>query len=110
MADVARMRFAYSPLAEVIESLYQLSSGRVSPLHQGWLAVTRDGLRRVDMALLGAVVPANAYLADFLFVAATDAGTIDEQLRLVAESPVTAIRADLEMVWRRSPWRRRPRQ
>ncbi|MGI5213464.1 DUF5937 family protein [Plantactinospora sp. CA-290183] len=101
LADVARMRFAFSPLAEVIESLYQLSSGRVSPLHQGWLEATRDGLRGVDMALLGAVVPAHAYVADFLFAAATDADTIDDQLRLVAGSPVPAIRADLEMVWGR---------
>ncbi|MFI6262965.1 DUF5937 family protein [Micromonospora sp. NPDC051006] len=103
LADVARMRLAFSPLAEVIESLYQLSSGRVSPLHQGWLAATWDGLRAVDMALLGAVVPASAYVADFLFVAATGASTIDDQLRLVAESPVPGIRADLAAVWEREP-------
>ncbi|BCL12550.1 ArsR/SmtB family transcription factor [Micromonospora sagamiensis] len=103
LADVARMRFALSPLAEVIESLYQLSSGRVSPLHQGWLEATRHGLRGVDMELLGAVVPASAYVADFLFVAATDAGTIDDQLRLVAESPAAEVRADLAAVWGREP-------
>ncbi|MCW6003299.1 helix-turn-helix domain-containing protein [Micromonospora sp. CPCC 205371] len=101
VADVARMRFALSPLAEVIESLYQLSSRRVSSPHRSWLESTRDGLRGVDMALLRAVVPAGAYVADFLFAAATDASAIDEQLRLVAETPPARLRADVEAVWER---------
>jgi DNA-binding transcriptional ArsR family regulator len=101
VADVARMRFALSPLAEVVESLYQLSSRRMSSPHRGWVEATRDGLRGVDMALLGAVVPAGAYVADFLFAAASDAGGIDDQLRLVAETPVARIRADVEAVWER---------
>lgn len=99
VADVARMRFALSPLAEVVESLYQLSSRRTSPPHRGWVEATRDGLRDVDMTLLGAVVPAGAYVADFLFEAASDAGGIDDQLRLVAETRADRIRADVEAVW-----------
>ncbi|GLH99401.1 ArsR/SmtB family transcription factor [Phytohabitans aurantiacus] len=103
VADVARVRFALSPLAEVIESLYRLSSRRVSSLHQGWLEATRDGLRGVDMALLTAVVPAGAYVADFLFAAASDPGGIDAQLRLVAETPADRVRADVEAVWGPEP-------
>jgi DNA-binding transcriptional ArsR family regulator len=99
VADVARMRFALSPLAEVVESLYQLSSRRMSSPHRGWVEATRDGLRGVDMALLGAVVPAGAYVADFLFAAASDAGGIDDQLRLVAGTQADRIRADVEAVW-----------
>jgi DNA-binding transcriptional ArsR family regulator len=102
VADVARIRFASSPLAEVIESLYQLSSRQVSPVHQPWWEATRDDLRRVDMALLRAVVPAGGYVADFLFTAASNAGTLDEQLRSVAESPAPGIRADLEALWERA--------
>lgn len=101
VADIARTRFAVSPLVEVIESLYHLASRQVSPLHQGWWDTTRDGLRRVDMALLETVVPASAYLADFLFAAAGRPGGIDGQLQVVAESPVAVIRADLEAVWGR---------
>jgi DNA-binding transcriptional ArsR family regulator len=103
VADVARVRLALSPLAEVIESLYQLSSRRVSPPHRGWLEATRDGLRGVDLALLRAVVPAGAYVADFLFAAASDASAIDDQLRLVAETPADRIRADVAAVWERRP-------
>jgi DNA-binding transcriptional ArsR family regulator len=103
VADVARTRFGYSPLGEVVQSLYQLSSRRVSPLHRPWWDATRQGLRAVDMALLTAVVPAGAYVADFLFSAASHDGGMEEQLRLLAESDPAAIRADLDAVWQRQP-------
>jgi DNA-binding transcriptional ArsR family regulator len=103
VSDVARTRFGYSPLAEVVQSLYQLSSGRVPPLHRPWWEATRDSLRGVDMALLAAVLPARAYVADFLFSAASQPGGIDEQLRLVAESDVAGIRADVAAAWGREP-------
>jgi DNA-binding transcriptional ArsR family regulator len=103
MADVARIRFAFSPLAEVIESLYQLSSGRVAPVHRGWLEATRPGLRDVDMALLRALVPAGAFVADFLFAPASEAAPIEAQLRSVAGTPVAAVRADLAAVWQSAP-------
>src|SRR5687767_10946250 len=95
VSDVARTRFGYSPLAEVVQSRYPLSSGRGPPLHRPWWEATRDSLRGVDMALLAAVLPARAYVADFLFSAASQPGGIDEQLRLVAESDVAGIRADV---------------
>lgn len=103
VTDVARTRFGYSPLGEVVQSLYQVSSRRVSPLHRPWWEATREGLRSVDMALLGAVVPAGAYVADFLFSAASRGGDIDEQLRTLAGTDPEAIRADLEAVWGRRP-------
>lgn len=103
VADVARTRFGYSPLGEVVQSLYQLSSRGISPLHRPWWDATRGGLRAVDMGLLGAVVPARAYVADFLFAAASRGAGMDEQVRLVAESGPAAIRADVEAVWRGRP-------
>jgi DNA-binding transcriptional ArsR family regulator len=104
VADVARIRFRFSPLAEVISSLYQVSSRRVAPVHRPWLESARDGLgRRVDMALLTAVVPAGGYVADFLFAAASDADSLDEQLRAVAETPIPEIRADLAALWASAP-------
>ncbi|MGN9911222.1 DUF5937 family protein [Phytohabitans sp. LJ34] len=103
VADVARTRFGYSPLGEVVQSLYQLSSRRVSPLHRPWWEATRGGLRPVDMELLAAVVPARAYVADFLFRAASQGAGVDGQLRLVAESDPAAVRHELEAVWRGRP-------
>src|SRR6266545_4246933 len=82
--DLERMRFAYSPLAEVAESLYMVNSGRIHRLHRAWFDMAHDGLRRVDMALLRAIVPAP---------------TIEQQLKLVADCPADRLRADLEVVW-----------
>lgn len=101
VADVARIRFGYSPLAEVVQSLYQLSSPGVPALHRPWWEATRVGLRGVDMALLRAVLPATPLVADFLFSSASHPGGIDEQLRLVAETDAAEIRADLAAVWGR---------
>lgn len=103
VADVARMRFGYSPLAEVVQSLYQLSSPRVPAPHRPWWEATRDSLRCVDMALLCAVLPAGSYVADFLFSAASHAGGVEEQLALVAGSDMAGIRADVEAAWGPEP-------
>ncbi len=99
--DLERMRFAYSPLAEVAESLYMVNSGRIHRLHRAWFDMAHDGLRRVDMALLRAIVPApRPHVASFLLGGATDpATTIEQQLKLVADCPADRLRADLEVVW-----------
>ena len=99
-ADLEQMRFAYSPLAEVAESLYMLSAGQIRPMHRAWFAMTRDALRRVDLTLLRAVVPARGSVASFLLSGAADAATsIDQQLRLVADYPSEQLRQDLDVVW-----------
>lgn len=104
VADLERLRFAYSPLAEVAESLHMLSSERIPHFHRGWLEATRPRLDGLDMGLLGEVVPARPNIADFLFVGAADpTTTIESQLRLVAEFPPDRLRADLEAVWRDTP-------
>jgi DNA-binding transcriptional ArsR family regulator len=85
---LARMRFAYSPLAEVAKSLYMINSGTIHPLHRGWYERVRSDLGRVDRELLRAVVPPGGHVAEFLFVGATaTTTTIEEQLQLVAEWP-----------------------
>jgi DNA-binding transcriptional ArsR family regulator len=100
--DLERLRFAYSPLAEVAESLYVLQSGQVPLLHRGWFDHTRTRLRRVDMAVLRAIVPApRPHVASFLLSGAREPSTsIDVQLAAVAECSTARLRADLEVVWR----------
>ncbi len=100
--DLERLRFAYSPLAEVAESLYVLHSGVIPDMHHGWYDKTRPRLRHVDTEVLGAIVPApRPHVASFLLAGAREPGTsIDAQLALVAESPTDRLRADLEVVWR----------
>jgi hypothetical protein len=55
---------------------------------RAWFEMIRHNLRRVDMPLLRAVVPARPIMADFLFHSAADSGTtIERQLKLVAGCP-----------------------
>lgn len=100
-ADLRRMRFAYSPLAEVVESLHMLSCGGPVPeLYRGWFAMTSGRLGQVDMPLLRAVVPPGSETARFLFQGAADSGTtIERQLQLVADYPADRLQHDLGELW-----------
>jgi DNA-binding transcriptional ArsR family regulator len=100
--DLERLRFAYSPLAEVAESLYVLHCGQVPMLHRGWFDQTRARLRRVDTQLLRALVPApRPHVASFLLSGAREPSTsIDVQLAAVARCSMARLQADLEVVWR----------
>ncbi|HZC73166.1 MAG TPA: DUF5937 family protein [Jatrophihabitans sp.] len=100
--DLERLRFAYSPLAEVAESLYVLHSGQIPELHRAWFDKTRSRLSRVDMQTLRAIVPApRPHVASFLLAGACEPSTsIDAQLALVAGLTPQRLRADLEVVWR----------
>lgn len=100
MDDLKRMRFAYSPLAEVAESLYLLHSGQIHFVHKGWYDAVRGSLPAVDTPLLRAVVPARGYLANLLLSGAVDADTsLAGQLECVAACPPDQLRADLEVAW-----------
>lgn len=100
--DLERMRFAYSPLAEVAESLYVLNSAQIPALHRAWFDLTRARLRRVPMDVLRAIVPApRPHVASFLLSGASEPSTsIEVQLGLVADCPAEQLRRDLEEVWR----------
>ena len=87
--DLERLRFAYSPLAEVAESLYVLHSGHIPTLHRAWFAQTRAQLRAVDMSVLRAIVPApRPHVASFLLAGAREPATsFRAQLDTVASCP-----------------------
>jgi DNA-binding transcriptional ArsR family regulator len=100
-ADLQRMRFAYSPLAELTESLHMLNCGRVPDLYRSWFEMIQGSLGRVDMPLLRVVAPGGMEVARFMFLGAADSGTtIERQLRLVADYPAEQLRQDLTEVWR----------
>jgi DNA-binding transcriptional ArsR family regulator len=86
---LARMRFAYSPLAETAKSLYMINSGTIHRLHRGWYERVRSDLGRLDHELLQAVVPPTGHIAEFLFVGATaTTTTIEQQLQIVSDWPL----------------------
>jgi DNA-binding transcriptional ArsR family regulator len=64
--DVARLRFAFSPMWELIDSLRVLRTPSRRALHLPWLRAVRPRLRGLDLTELYALVPVTGYLPDFL--------------------------------------------
>lgn len=65
-ADLARLRFAFSPASEAVASLRALQDTGRHALHLPWIKAVRPRLAAVDLRLLFALVPLGAYFADFL--------------------------------------------
>ncbi|MBE1561688.1 DUF5937 family protein [Nonomuraea africana] len=64
--DVARIRFAFSPMWELVASLRTLRDPARQSVHLPWIKAVRPRLPALDLAELLALVPPSGYLADFL--------------------------------------------
>ncbi|MGW1009294.1 DUF5937 family protein [Streptomyces termitum] len=100
--DLARSRFARSPLWEVVTSVESLKDPGRHALHLAWAREARDRLAaaRVRFPLLSALVPAPAaYVPDFLTpVPETGEPTLEEELAGLLGTRADAVRADLARV------------
>ncbi|MBO3745653.1 winged helix-turn-helix transcriptional regulator [Streptosporangiaceae bacterium NEAU-GS5] len=64
--DVARLRFAFSPIWELVTSLRVLRHPGRHPLHLPWVRAVRPRVRELDLGELFALVPMSGYFPDFL--------------------------------------------
>ncbi|WP_449065004.1 DUF5937 family protein [Planomonospora algeriensis] len=64
--DVARIRFAFSPIWELVASLRTLRDPARHSLHLPWLRAVRPRLAGLDLSELFALVPKRGYLVDFV--------------------------------------------
>ncbi|MEO3871400.1 DUF5937 family protein [Nonomuraea sp. B12E4] len=64
--DVARIRFAFSPMWELVASLRTLQTPARQSIHLPWIKAARPLLGGLDLAELFALVPPAGYLADFI--------------------------------------------
>ncbi|MFI7640249.1 DUF5937 family protein [Nonomuraea sp. NPDC049400] len=64
--DVARIRFAFSPMWELVASLRTLQKPARHSIHLPWLKAVRPRLAGLDLAELFALVPLTGYIADFI--------------------------------------------
>jgi DNA-binding transcriptional ArsR family regulator len=64
--DVARTRFAISPLWETAAAIRALRNPSVGSLHLPWVKRIRPHLRQLDLSLPLALLPKKGYIADFL--------------------------------------------
>jgi hypothetical protein len=64
--DLARVRFAHSPVRELAASLLVLQDPDRQTMHGGWVSAARRQLGGLPPELLIALVPTGRYLPSFL--------------------------------------------
>ncbi|WP_232248126.1 DUF5937 family protein [Streptacidiphilus rugosus] len=103
--DVARVRFAVSPLWQVGTSFRLLASGVSDPVHRRWLEQVRPRVAAagLDRGRLAELIPPSGYAPDFLNPApAGPAPTLAEELAALTAGPADRVRADLDHLgWHR---------
>ncbi|MFF0523823.1 DUF5937 family protein [Actinomadura nitritigenes] len=94
--DAARVRFAFSPLLELVRSVRVLADPSGHALHLPWVHGVRPRLRGLDMAPLMAAVPAWGYIPDFLTPPpGTPLPDLDAELEIVRSTPPEVVAAEL---------------
>jgi hypothetical protein len=98
-SDLARVRFAHSPINELVASLRVLQDPDRQLMYGHWLAATRQRLDGLRLELLFALAPTGRYLPAFLFPPPTQPwGVLDQELAQVVASPPAVVRAELDKV------------
>ncbi|MEY9873058.1 hypothetical protein ABH931_002539 [Streptacidiphilus sp. MAP12-33] len=97
--DLARVRFAYTPLGETVSSLRALKDPGSRPVHLPWARRTQALLteRQVRFELLSALVRVpSSYIPDFLTpVPETGSPSLEDELAALRSLPPAALRTDL---------------
>jgi len=96
--DLARTRFAVSPMWEAVRSLVALRDPSTAALHLPWLRSLSGRLGGIALEPVVALVPPRGYIPDFVTPApAGPLGRIDDDLAALRRTPVRQIRHDIEL-------------
>ncbi|QXJ25208.1 winged helix-turn-helix transcriptional regulator [Actinomadura graeca] len=94
--DVARVRFAFSPLWEMVRSLRVLADPSGHALHLPWARTVRPRLRGLDLGPLHELVPSWGYIPDFLTPPpVTPLPDLGAELDAVRATPPEVVAAEL---------------
>lgn len=95
--DLARLRFACSPLHEAIASLHAVFDPAAHPMHLPWLREALPRAARLDLAPLRALVPGHdGYVPDFLVPPPDSPLTgLGEELERMRATPPGQVRTEL---------------
>jgi DNA-binding transcriptional ArsR family regulator len=103
-SDLARVRFAHSPVEELVASLRVLQDPGRQLMYGRWVAATRGRLGGLRLDLLAALAPTGRYLPAFLFPPSTRPWCVlSEELAQIAASPPAVVRAELDKVREGAP-------
>lgn len=99
-ADLALMRFAHSPIRELVASLRVLHDRGRQHVYGTWLSTIRGRLGGIRLDLLTALAPETPYSLDFLAPSSARAWEVlADELELVAATPPATLRAELDWVY-----------
>lgn len=95
-ADLTQVRFAFSPLWELIASVRVLRAPDRYALHLPWARRARENVGSEHLAHLFALVPPHGYVPNFLTrPPVTPFADLHEELRGVRNTPPEQVRADI---------------
>ncbi|MFC0623901.1 ArsR/SmtB family transcription factor [Kribbella deserti] len=102
--DLARIRFAFSPIWETITSVRALRTNGLNSLHGPWLSRVRPIAAGPDYSLLTALIPPVGYIPDFITPAPPRRSTSFESgLAAIAATPHDLVVAELTKLRHESP-------
>ena len=97
--DLARIRFAHSPLVELVTSYRLLHSTKPRSLYQRWLSSTHQALYGLDFPYLAALLSAPVYIPDFLTPTPCRADlTLEDEIEALLQTPVAVIRRNVSFL------------
>lgn len=97
--DVARTRFAFSALGEVVRSVRVLRDAAAHAIHVPWIHEAVPALAGLDLQLLLALIPAQGYIPDFLTPAPTSPlPQIEDELDRMRATPIELVRRDVRLL------------
>ena len=99
LSDLARLRFAISPMWDLVISLRTLRDPATAAMHVPWVREVRERVRGLDLLPLLGLVPLSGYIPDCLTPPPdTPLASFEDELELVRSTPAARVRR--EVVWR----------
>lgn len=101
-SDLARLRFAISPLVELHRSVRALDDPGAQALHLPWIVATRERVADLDLDLLRALAPPRVYTPDFIHPPpTTPLADLEDELVEMLATPPDDIRREICRAYRR---------
>jgi DNA-binding transcriptional ArsR family regulator len=96
LSDLARLRFAISPMWELVISLRALRDPSEAAMHLPWVRSVRERLRGLDLLPLLGLVPPQGYIPDFLTPPPnTPLASFEDELDAIRATPTARVRNEV---------------